>query len=106
MVYFIQQGCNGAIKIGHTSNTAQQRLEALQSANPEQLFILGTLAGTSQYELELQEKFYIHNIRGEWFYPHTSLLRFISDNCDDVRDLAKLKFDVFSGCDGCMQALV
>ncbi|MEN1681078.1 MAG: GIY-YIG nuclease family protein [Planctomycetota bacterium] len=73
--YFIQQGRGGPIKIGVASDPLS-RLAALQTGNPEQLFLLGSIKGDC--EGHLHRKFAKHRLVGEWFKPHQQLLRYIA----------------------------
>jgi hypothetical protein len=75
MVYFIQMGENGPIKIGETKSI-HERLEMLQVANPYRLRILWVYNGRKYGEAELHEKFKQYNIRGEWFWPVEEILEF------------------------------
>jgi hypothetical protein len=73
VVYFMQQGTTGPIKIGHTANLAQ-RFTALRVGSPH-LRILAVLVGGN--EDQLHEHFDAFNIEGEWFHPVKELLAFI-----------------------------
>ncbi len=88
MIYFIQAGENGPIKIGRADNP-QERLKQLQTANPYELKMLwventlDTLGQSeAEYELELHQLFKLLKIRGEWFKPGEDILNYIrsSDN--------------------------
>jgi len=67
-VYFVRQGVDGPIKIG-VSSRPEKRLITLQSANPETLFLLGTIRGDKNVETQLHQKFCRFLKRGEWYYP-------------------------------------
>lgn len=77
MIYFIQSGDGGTIKIGFTNRSAVDRLADLQTGNPNTLRLLGELTGTAADELELHYHFAEYRIRGEWFSPVEQLLSFI-----------------------------
>lgn len=66
MIYFIQCGENGPIKIG-MSDDPYKRLEQLQTAHHEKLTLLWTTINYS--EQELHDVFNADRIRGEWFKP-------------------------------------
>lgn len=74
MVYFIQQGTDGPIKIGKTSEP-WTRLRELQCANPDDLRMLGVLEGGRDLEGRLHHEFRQGHIRGEWFRADTPGLR-------------------------------
>ena len=80
MIYFIQQGKRGPIKIGHVKWYIKGRLEGLQVGNPEVLRCLGTIEGTKDTERELHIQFNHLNIRGEWFTPSQELVDLIRDS--------------------------
>jgi len=99
MIYFIQQGKDGPIKIGYTENAIEKRLGNLQNASPRQLVVLGTLQGDKIEEHLIHKKFHMCQIRGEWFHPHEFLLDFIEENCSEYKRpalRAELSFDVFA----------
>lgn len=66
MVYFIQQGEAGPIKIGYTRNI-NKRLSQLQTANPEKLHLRLTIPGTFGTEKVLHDYLKPIHIRGEWY---------------------------------------
>lgn len=74
MIYFIQAGEDGPIKIGRTSSVPQ-RMANLQVGNPSPLRLLGCIPE----EHEWHARFYGFNVSGEWFEPRPSLLRFIGE---------------------------
>lgn len=76
MIYFIQQGPHGPIKIGHTTN-AIRRLRNLQIGNPDPLHIVATTHGDPSLESKLHIRFQSLRIMGEWFKPGTELLEYI-----------------------------
>jgi hypothetical protein len=80
LIYFIQIGEDGPIKIGRTICFPESRLAALQTAVPYELRIVAVMAdGTPSIEIELHGKFRRHHIRGEWFHPGADLVGFIRD---------------------------
>jgi len=77
IIYFIQSGNNGPIKIGHTKFNINSRLKSLQTGNPVKLILIKTIKGDLKKERKIQKKFYEDNIRGEWFLPSLKLLNYI-----------------------------
>lgn len=69
VIYFIQAGADGPIKIGYTKERIQGRLNNMQVGNPAKMRLLGTAAGDKEDEKALHGKFHKHRIRGEWFDP-------------------------------------
>jgi len=69
--YFIQEGEEGAIKIG-TANNPDARLAQLQTSSSKSLNLL--LATTLVTEREMHAEFSKLRIRGEWFMAHESLI--------------------------------
>ena len=97
-VYFIQQGQDGAIKIGVSDNPIR-RLEDLQPHSPHPLRLVALIgqAGVPlsltrgrafELEAELHKRFQTAHQRGEWFEPTSELLSFIEDD-DEVLALLK-----------------
>lgn len=76
VVYFIQAGQHGPIKIGFTTRL-EERLHDLQGGNPIQLRLLATIRGNASHEQLLHTQFQEHRVRGEWFRPTAQLLRLI-----------------------------
>lgn len=76
VVYFIQQGDGGLIKIG-TSTDVKQRLSVLQTSSGEPLHLLATMPGGKTKESEIHGIFADYRRLGEWFYPAKELLDFI-----------------------------
>lgn len=76
VVYFIQGGFGGPIKIG-TTQSLRARLKGLQCGSPVRLYVLATLPGGDAQESELHVRFDEDRLHGEWFSPSASLLAFI-----------------------------
>ena len=57
MVYFIQAGKDGPIKIGYTANDVKNRLLTLQPSSPYPLTILGVMEGDVELEKNIHKKF-------------------------------------------------
>ncbi len=82
MIYFVQVGARGSIKIGFTANPkAARRISSLQTANPSRLRLLFCLYGCKKQEAALHERFDYARVRGEWFHPVPELL----DHIDRMR---------------------
>lgn len=70
MVYFIQHGHHGAIKIGYTreDRSPLERMASLQTGNPIELHLRAVLRGSAlAIEDRLHQIFDGQRIRGEWF---------------------------------------
>lgn len=68
MIYFIQAGIDGPIKIGHTSlPDPMKRVKTLQASCPAKLTLLGTLPGDSAMESIIHRKLEKFRVYGEWF---------------------------------------
>ncbi|HEY1956720.1 MAG TPA: GIY-YIG nuclease family protein [Polyangiaceae bacterium] len=77
-VYFLQEGVDGPIKIGH-GRCPDRRLRGCQSGNPRELRLLGYRPGYRRDERTLHLRFKRLRIRGEWFQPADELLAFIKE---------------------------
>ena len=76
MIYFVQVGDDGPIKIG-IAEDVKKRISKLQVAHFIELKLRLTIDGDERHESYLHEKFSLHRIRGEWFHPVSQLLEFI-----------------------------
>ena len=83
MIYFIQNGKNGSIKIGYTKNkkSLESRIKTMQIGTPDELILIGTIIGNKKDEYDLHKKFHVCQIHGEWFNPDPNLLNFVSNVC-------------------------
>lgn len=79
MIYFIQCGNDGPIKIGK-SNNPKNRLQALRGGCPYKLSIIKRLHGSSDYYVH--ELLKNHKLRGEWFEPNDEVLEFNQEVLD------------------------
>ena len=70
IVYFIQSGPQGPIKIGVASNMTK-RLKTLQIGNPVPLTVMATVDGGYELERELHARFMRGCIAFEWFRRDT-----------------------------------
>lgn len=76
MVYFIQHGETGPVKIGWTADDPWGRLGALQTGNPVHLRLLGVMFDADpEVEECLHEELAADRLRGEWFRPTAHVLR-------------------------------
>jgi hypothetical protein len=66
LVYFIQAGKDGPIKIG-VADDPEQRRNDMQTGNHAELTLLAIAPGGVAYERELHSLFADWRIRGEWF---------------------------------------
>jgi hypothetical protein len=74
-VYFMQEGFDGAIKIGWTTNDPERRRDNLQIGNSHQLRLLAIIPDVPQeVEFELHRRFGAAMKRSEWFFPVPELL--------------------------------
>lgn len=77
MIYFVQCGKNGPIKIGCAANV-EDRVAQIQTSCPYELKLLWKIDGGMNKEAEIHERWKHEKIRGEWFRPSRSLLNFIN----------------------------
>ena len=79
-VYFIRGDDGGPVKIG-TSINPEERLDALQTAHPTKLRIIGLMKGGKTVERALHSMFALDRLRpnGEWFHPSVALIDFIHE---------------------------
>src|SRR5688572_7253664 len=76
-VYFIRQVGGGPVKIGFTGDP-EIRLEALQTASPHRLEIIGVIRGGAALEEALHLGFAACRMAGEWFQEAAELLDYIN----------------------------
>lgn len=71
MVYFIQEGAHGPIKIGYTQSvrSVYNRRDTLQTGNPRWLSILARAEGGPELERKLHALCSDWRLVGEWFEP-------------------------------------
>lgn len=75
-VYFVRRGTSGGVKIGYAENP-HARMRGMQTANEDELFLLGAITGGREVEQELHRRFAAGRKRGEWFHATPELLAFI-----------------------------
>jgi hypothetical protein len=66
MVYFVEAGAGGPIKIGWTQDI-DRRIAELQTANAHKLTLLGMVPGTMETEASLHARFSHLRLEAEWF---------------------------------------
>jgi hypothetical protein len=66
-VYLIAEEGSEFVKIGFTATWPLSRHEAMQTANPRPLKVVGYMPGTMADENSLHIKFKEYHVRGEWF---------------------------------------
>jgi len=86
VVYFIQRGSDGPIKIGGTRGDPKVRMAVFQTASPEKLRLLGCVPGE---ESAARAIFKAHWISGEWFRPHRDILDFVRGRTAKVKRLRR-----------------
>ena len=78
MIYFIQCGDGGPIKIGSTNSAPHARMSHFQLGCAYELRLLGAVEGHGIYESALHELHLEGHIRGEWFRPSAALMTTIA----------------------------
>lgn len=78
IVYFVQEGSDGPIKIGFTRQTVEHRLRSFETGNSSPLRILGWFAAEPFEERRWHKEFAACHKHGEWFYPTAHLLNAIN----------------------------
>lgn len=87
VVYFIQIGEDGPIKIGMSRGNPIRRLQAMQTGMPYELRVMGVVAEEfGRTEGQLHERFDHLRLRGEWFRPEADLIAFIKANAKPFND--------------------
>jgi hypothetical protein len=74
MIYIIQVGKSGPVKIGRT-NDPISRIKSFQVMHFEQLRIIRLFWGEHLEENHLQTLFLPHRIRGEWYNYHQDMMK-------------------------------
>ncbi|MFL6210227.1 MAG: GIY-YIG nuclease family protein [Pyrinomonadaceae bacterium] len=76
MIYFVQSGINGPIKIGYAIEP-WKRIKQLQTGNHEMLAFLKAIPGDKKRETEIHKLLSPHKKQGEWYHPTNEVLEFI-----------------------------
>jgi hypothetical protein len=69
VIYFVQAGRYGNIKIGHTNGEVEVRMASLQTGCPEILRLLATIDGDVALESAIHKELAPFRLHGEWFKP-------------------------------------
>ena len=77
MIYFVQAGVDGPIKIGHSTRVPRRRLAEVQTGCPQVLKLLLTMSGDKKLERKMHALFGHAHLHGEWFNPTAQLVEFI-----------------------------
>lgn len=91
MIYFIQEGKSGPIKIGFTINNIKSRLADLQVGNSRKLYVRAYFDGDKYDEKELHYVFGKYRLNGEWFTPAPEILKFIISKTPAPPELSENK---------------
>lgn len=78
MIYFIQAGDDGPIKIGYVANVDQ--IKSWQEGSPVPLRLLATLEGSLEVEAYLHSKFLRFRQQGKWFKGSKEIFDFIENS--------------------------
>lgn len=97
MIYFVQVGRTGPIKIGF-SEKPKRRLITLQVDHFEQLHLLYTFEGSEKNERDLHTRFATSKIRGEWFKPEAVLEFIKSCSLENRQKEVKRRHALFADC--------
>ena len=77
MIYAVQCGAGGPIKLGFTSKDPQVRLNQLQNGNHQKLTLLAAADGGEWTEKEIHRLLAKYRIRGEWYRPLVPVLEMV-----------------------------
>lgn len=101
VVYFVQAGQGGPIKIGYTSGQPSVRVAALQTGNHVPLSLVAVVNGDPQLERDLHRRFAHLRGIGEWFKPGPDLVAMIDGirlvGFADVEAKAELNVELHFG---------
>jgi len=76
VVYFVEAGTGGPIKIGWTQDV-DRRIAELQTANAHKLILMGTIPGTLEDETAVHARFSHLRMEAEWFRNSPEIQEFI-----------------------------
>jgi hypothetical protein len=76
MIYFIQAGEEGLIKIG-CAIAPWKKIKQLQLGSATNLILLKTIPGNEKKRKEIHTYLSTYNKQGDWFYPTTEVIKFI-----------------------------
>lgn len=89
MVYFIQEGDNGPIKIGKAVSV-ERRLNSLQTAHHKGLTILQVIPGGAERESKIKKDLIKFKIKGEWFQPMPEVFEY-------MRSVRDIEYELLNG---------
>jgi hypothetical protein len=75
LVYFIESGPGGPIKIGWTGEELFERVRKLQTGNPAKLDVVGCFVSDQRVERHFHRGLRDSRIRGEWYERTAALPR-------------------------------
>ena len=78
MIYFIGTK-TGYVKIGFTERELWRRLAALQTGNPEKIYLIACISGDRDREASLHDLFRSYRSHGEWFRIEGRLRALLKD---------------------------
>ena len=89
MIYFIQEGDNGPIKIGKAVSV-ERRLKTLQISHHKELNILQVIPGGAERENKIQKDLMKFKITGEWFKPAPEVFEY-------MRSVRNIEYEFING---------
>ena len=78
MIYFVQRGNGGPVKIGRAVDH-HARIRSLQTASPEPLLVLAIAPGGAARESMIHQRLKPHRLSGEWYQPVPELHALIAE---------------------------
>ncbi len=91
-IYFLQSG-DQHIKIGlcelNSASKVNDRLQGLQSSNPNQLMLRRLIQAHRDVEKYYQHRFFEYYIHGEWFELKGELVEFLKNPDLDISDIGE-----------------
>lgn len=92
MIYFIQAGKDGPIKVGCTGNNLALRLAHLQLSSPEKLVVLGCIDGDVEHERKIHNELEKFKRSGEWYNPNIEVFEYVFDVIKKGTSVGKKSF--------------
>jgi len=89
MIYFIQEGNYGNVKIGHTDRDVYERIKEFETGNSSELKLIIQIYGDKNLEKELHYKFEKYRVKGEWFEYSSEIKEYIVNLLKGNVDSAK-----------------
>jgi hypothetical protein len=89
LIYFIQEGDNGPIKIGKAVSV-ERRLDGMQTAHHKELTILQVIPGGTTRESQIKKDLIKFKIRGEWFQPMPEVFEY-------MRRVRDIEYELLNG---------